>query len=215
MCKGLTTLPATCLKSAKDIKHKIGFLLHKPEFPPDQEHIKEKTNTTKRDYHDACVGCSVLGCGLLGTLHGSSAVFSCSGHVLPGRTVFTTFLKAEFSQENMEFWKACEEYKTSAPKKMAAKAKQIYDQYIEADSLNEVNLDSATREETRQNLSNAGPFCFDEAQQKIFTLMEKDSYRRFLYSKLIQDLSPLPTTTPLSAMEKRGGKRGCSENSGA
>ncbi|KAK6308853.1 hypothetical protein J4Q44_G00203160 [Coregonus suidteri] len=201
MCKGLTTLPATCLKSAKDIKHKIGFLLHKPEFPPDQEHIKEKTNTTKRVSPTDVEKWKQS----FNNLMNSEA----------GRTVFTTFLKAEFSQENMEFWKACEEYKTSAPKKMAAKAKQIYDQYIEADSLNEVNLDSATREETRQNLSNAGPFCFDEAQQKIFTLMEKDSYRRFLYSKLIQDLSPLSTTTPLSAMEKRGGKRGCSENSGA
>ncbi|XP_041704448.1 regulator of G-protein signaling 4 [Coregonus clupeaformis] len=201
MCKGLTTLPATCLKSAKDIKHKIGFLLHKPEFPPDQEHIKEKTNTTKRVSP--------------ADVEKWKQSFNNLMNSEAGRTVFTTFLKAEFSQENMEFWKACEEYKTSAPKKMAAKAKQIYDQYIEADSLNEVNLDSATREETRQNLSNAGPFCFDEAQQKIFTLMEKDSYRRFLYSKLIQDLSPLPTTTPLSAMEKRGGKRGCSENSGA
>lgn len=55
-----------------------------------------------------------------------------------GRTVFTTFLKAEFSQENMEFWKACEKYKMSAPKNMAGKAKQIYDQYIAADALNEV-----------------------------------------------------------------------------
>lgn len=79
----------------------------------------------------------------------------------------------------------------------------------------QVNLDSATREETRQNLSIAGLSCFDDAQQKIFTLMEKDSYRRFLCSKLIQDLSPLPTTTQLSALEKRGGMRGCSENGGA
>ncbi|XP_029606614.1 regulator of G-protein signaling 4 [Salmo trutta] len=201
MCKGLATLPATCMKSAKDIKHKIGFLLHKPEFPPDKEQIKEKTNIAKR-VSPADVEKWKLS---FNNLMNSEA----------GRTVFTTFLKAEFSQENMEFWKACEKYKMSAPKNMAGKAKQIYGQYIAADALNEVNLDSATREETRQNLSNAGPSCFDNAQQKIFTLMEKDSYRRFLCSKLIQDLSPLPTTTQLSALEKRGGMRGCSENGGA
>lgn len=51
-----------------------------------------------------------------------------------------------------------------------------------------VNLDAVTREETRQNVSNACPSCFDEAQKIIYTLMEKDSYRRFLNSKLIQDL---------------------------
>uniref|UniRef100_A0A4W5KFA1 Regulator of G protein signaling 4 n=1 Tax=Hucho hucho TaxID=62062 RepID=A0A4W5KFA1_9TELE len=188
-----------CLNLIFIPSHKIGFLLHKPEFPPDKEQIKEKTNIAKR----------------VSPADVEKWKLSFNNLMNTGRTVFTTFLKAEFSQENMEFWKACEKYKMSAPKNMAAKAKQIYDQYITADALNEVNLDSATREETRQNLSNAGPFCFDNAQQKIFTLMEKDSYRRFLYSKLIQDLSPLPTTTQLSALEKRGGMRGCSENSGA
>lgn len=45
-----------------------------------------------------------------------------------------------------------------------------------------------TREETRHNVKNACASCFDEAQKMIYTLMEKDSYRRFLKSKLIQDL---------------------------
>ncbi|XP_008493051.1 regulator of G-protein signaling 4 isoform X3 [Calypte anna] len=31
MCKGLAALPATCLKSAKDMKHRLGFLLQKSE----------------------------------------------------------------------------------------------------------------------------------------------------------------------------------------
>lgn len=53
----------------------------------------------------------------------------------------------------------------------------------------QVNLDAATREETRQNVENAGPCCFDEAQKVIYTLMEKDSYRRFLNSKLMHKLS--------------------------
>ncbi|XP_025899536.1 regulator of G-protein signaling 4 isoform X2 [Nothoprocta perdicaria] len=31
MCKGLAALPATCLKSAKDMKHRLGFLLQKSD----------------------------------------------------------------------------------------------------------------------------------------------------------------------------------------
>ncbi|XP_010870592.2 regulator of G-protein signaling 4 [Esox lucius] len=198
MCKGLSTLPATCLKSAKDIKHKIGFLLHMPEFPSDYEQVKEKTTAVKR-VSSADVNNWKLS---FNNLMNSEA----------GRSVFATFLKSEFSQENMEFWNACEGYKVSAPNKMAAKAKEIYAEYVKADSPNEVNLDSATREETRKNVLNAGPSCFDNAQQKIFTLMEKDSYRRFLRSRLIQDLSPLPTGIQSFAVQKRGGKIGCSEN---
>lgn len=47
----------------------------------------------------------------------------------------------------------------------------------------QVNLDSATREQTRRNLLAPTATCFDEAQRKIFHLMEKDSYRRFLKSR--------------------------------
>lgn len=49
-------------------------------------------------------------------------------------------------------------------------------------------MDAVTREETRQNVSQAHPSCFDEAQKMIYILMEKDSYRRFLHSTLVQDL---------------------------
>uniref|UniRef100_A0A4W6F947 Regulator of G protein signaling 4 n=1 Tax=Lates calcarifer TaxID=8187 RepID=A0A4W6F947_LATCA len=108
--------------------------------------------------------------------------------VVAGRAVFTTFLRSEFSEENMDFWLACEDYKKTAPSKLMTRAKQIYQQYVEADAPNEVNLDAATREETRQNVENACPSCFDEAQRMIYVLMAKDSYRRFLNSKLIQDL---------------------------
>lgn len=55
-----------------------------------------------------------------------------------GRTVFTAFLKSEFSQENVDFWIACEDYKNTPPSKMATKAKQIYQQFVEADAPNEV-----------------------------------------------------------------------------
>lgn len=55
-----------------------------------------------------------------------------------GRSVFTSFLKSEFSEENMNFWVACEEYKKMAPSKLASRAQQIYQQYVEADAPKEV-----------------------------------------------------------------------------
>uniref|UniRef100_A0A3B3Z7Q0 RGS domain-containing protein n=1 Tax=Periophthalmus magnuspinnatus TaxID=409849 RepID=A0A3B3Z7Q0_9GOBI len=101
---------------------------------------------------------------------------------LLGRAVFSSFLRSEFSEENLMFWEACEEYKKSPASQLQSRAVKIYQQYIEADAPNEVNLDAATRDLTKQNLDHACPTCFDEAQKMIYLLMEKDSYRRFLHS---------------------------------
>ncbi|XP_034567385.1 regulator of G-protein signaling 4-like [Notolabrus celidotus] len=196
MCKGLATLPATCLKSAKDIKHKISFLLQKPEpQTADQKQTKEKTA-------NAAAAKRVPSASEVEKWKES---FS---HVMSsetGRTVFTSFLQSEFSKENMDFWVACENYKKTDPAKFATRAKKIYQQFVEADAPNEVNLDAATREETRQNVENPCPSCFNEAQKMIYTLMEKDSYRRFLNSKLIKDLCQ----TQRSATEEKKGKKNC------
>lgn len=201
MCKGLATLPATCLKSAKDIKHKISFLLQKPEPQAvDQKQTKEKSANAAAKRVPNCA-----------ELEKWMESFS---HVMSsdmGRAVFTSFLRSEFSEENMDFWLACEDYKKTAPSKMATRARQIYQQYVEADAPNEVNLEAATREETRQNVENACPSCFDTAQKKIYTLMEKDSYRRFLKSKLVQDLCQKRQTS--AAPEKKERKTSdCAEN---
>lgn len=201
MCKGLAILPATCLKSAKDIKHKISFLLQKPEpHAADPKQMKEKTTA-------AAAAKRVPSAAEVEKWKES---FS---HVMSsetGRAVFTSFLRSEFSEENMDFWVACENYKRTAPSKLATRAKQIYQQYVEPDAPNEVNLDASTREETKQNMENACPACFDEAQKMIYTLMEKDSYRRFLRSKLIQSLCQTPTAAASAAQEKKN--RDCTEN---
>ena len=58
--------------------------------------------------------------------------------MLAGRTIFTSFLRSEFSEENMDFWVVCEDYKRTPPSKLLTRAKQIYEQYVEADAPNEV-----------------------------------------------------------------------------
>ncbi|XP_058014958.1 regulator of G-protein signaling 3 isoform X18 [Ahaetulla prasina] len=79
---------------------------------------------------------------------------------------------------------------------MIAKAKKIFTEYIAVQSCKEVNLDSYTREHTKENLQNISWGCFDLAQRRIYGLMEKDSYPRFLRSELYLDLINLRKPSP-------------------
>ncbi|XP_051561819.1 regulator of G-protein signaling 4 [Myxocyprinus asiaticus] len=199
MCKGLAALPATCLKSAKDIKHKIGFLLQKPD-PQEQKALKEKAKATVVNR--------------ISPVETEKWKTSFSNLIKNdvGRNAFAAFLQSEFSQENIEFWEACEDFKQTSVCKMDTKARKIFEQYVEADSPKEVNLDSSTRENTRKNLESCDGSCFDEAQSKIFTLMEKDSYRRFLKSQLFLELSQPPMDNKPCDLDKRG-KQNISDHS--
>ncbi|XP_034059498.1 regulator of G-protein signaling 3a isoform X8 [Gymnodraco acuticeps] len=119
-----------------------------------------------------------------------------------GLAAFRAFLRTEFSEENLEFWLACEEYKkVKSQSKMASKAKKIFAEYIAIQSCKEVNLDSYTRDHTKDNLQNVTRSCFDLAQRRIYGLMEKDSYPRFLRSELYVDLinQKKASSTPTSS----------------
>ncbi|XP_044530067.1 regulator of G-protein signaling 4 [Gracilinanus agilis] len=54
MCKGLAALPATCLRSAKDMKHRLGFLLQKTDScDQNSSHSKkEKASSSQRVSHE-------------------------------------------------------------------------------------------------------------------------------------------------------------------
>ncbi|XP_058630648.1 regulator of G-protein signaling 3a isoform X2 [Onychostoma macrolepis] len=119
-----------------------------------------------------------------------------------GLAAFRAFLRTEFSEENLDFWLACEDYKKiKSQSKMTSKAKKIFAEFIAIQSCKEVNLDSYTREHTKENLQNIDRSCFDLAQRRIYGLMEKDSYARFLRSELYMDLvnQKKPSTTSTSS----------------
>ncbi|XP_044275676.1 regulator of G-protein signaling 2-like [Varanus komodoensis] len=106
-----------------------------------------------------------------------------------GRSAFHSFLESEFSEENLDFWVACEDYrKLQGCDKLQDNARKIYDQYITIQAPNEVNLDSQTRDVTNRNILLPTRSCFEQAQKRIFGLMEKDSYPRFLRSIVYQSL---------------------------
>ncbi|XP_038650843.1 regulator of G-protein signaling 4-like [Scyliorhinus canicula] len=176
MCKGLAALPATCLRSAKDMKHRLGFLLPKAETLRDHSSAfikKDKTSHRLSNEEVKKWGESLL--QLMSHKHGLVA--------------FTEFLQSEYSEENIRFWLACEEYrKCKSPAKLASKAKKIFNEYIAVEAPREVNLEPQVREKTSENILEPTSACFDEAQSKIQTLMQRDSYPRFLKSKVYLDL---------------------------
>ncbi|XP_005375155.1 PREDICTED: regulator of G-protein signaling 1 [Chinchilla lanigera] len=109
-----------------------------------------------------------------------------------GQDVFGNFLKSEFSEENIEFWLACEDYKKTESNLLHSKAENIYKVFVHSEAAKQINIDFRTRESTAKKIKSPTPTCFDEAQKLIYTLMEKDSYPRFLksdiYLNLLNDL---------------------------
>lgn len=62
-----------------------------------------------------------------------------------GKKVFHEFLRCEYSDENILFWNACEEFKKeSNQRKMEEKAESIYTDYISILSPKEVSASSCT-----------------------------------------------------------------------
>ncbi|KAM9770097.1 regulator of G-protein signaling 5 isoform 1-T1 [Menidia menidia] len=99
-----------------------------------------------------------------------------------GLQAFRGFLRSEFSEENLRFWLACEDYRLSPAGLQKLKASSIYSQFINPDAPLEVNLDAETREALLDVMDSPCGHTFKEAQQRIYSLMAKDSFPRFLRS---------------------------------
>jgi len=106
-----------------------------------------------------------------------------------GRKIFREFLRCEYSEENILFWLACEDLKKeNNPEKVEEKARMIYEDYVSILSPREVSLDSSVREIVNKNMMSPHKETFDEAQLQIYTLMSRDSYRRFIVSPLYKEM---------------------------
>ncbi|XP_055773664.1 regulator of G-protein signaling 4-like isoform X1 [Salvelinus fontinalis] len=155
MCKGLSSLPSSCLEKAKGMRVKLSHLADKQEWT----HHKHRVHEDR-------------------TLQGLESLLN--GKI--GQKAFLWFLQSEFSEENLQFWLACEEYRVTPPWQQGAKAQSMYCQYINPGSPQEVNLDAETREALLRVMEEPAGDTFHEAQQHVYHLMAKDSYPRFLRS---------------------------------
>lgn len=101
-------------------------------------HITQKKKKEKKNAHRRVIpGVEAPRRGCHGTLVNSPLVFPPPSD---GLAAFRAFLRTEFSEENLEFWLACEEYKKiKSQSKMASKAKKIFAEYIAIQSCKEVS----------------------------------------------------------------------------
>jgi len=124
-----------------------------------------------------------------------------------GLQTFAEYLKKEFSHENIYFWCACQKYKsiTESGVDRLRIARDIMERHLDPGATEPVNVDSAARSSTQENLSQASNelppdlHLFTEAQAQIYSLMKFDSFTRFLKSdiyknSLLADMAgnPLP-----------------------
>lgn len=106
-----------------------------------------------------------------------------------GVSVFGAFLRSEFSEENLQFYLACEQYRHSSNNfSLQRRAKHICATYIQPGAPREVNLDSKTRELTLQLLQAPSRTSLLPAQKRVYSLLDTDCYPRFLQSDIYLSL---------------------------
>jgi len=67
----------------------------------------------------------------------ANPVFPCC--FADGLMLFRNFLCSEYSEENIEFWIACEEYKSLKSRQHTQRAQKIYSDYVTVHAPKEVN----------------------------------------------------------------------------
>ncbi|XP_063056249.1 regulator of G-protein signaling 16 [Engraulis encrasicolus] len=177
MGKGLAVLPATCMERVKELKAHFSSFLQRQDWSLPCLPYRGKPRPSLEE----CLQWRESFERLLSCKHGLYA--------------FRAFLISEFSEENIAFYLACEDFKrTRSSAKQHSKAEKIYNEFIGTEAPREVNIDHETQEITRANLCEPTPCCFELAQRRVYILMEKDCYPRFLrspgYRDLVSQLTP-------------------------
>jgi len=105
-----------------------------------------------------------------------------------GRKLFDEFLKKEFSRENLQFWIACENLKSvKEDKEFNLQVDVIFKIYILPTAHDEVSLEGRVKDQLLRKRGKPTRDIFNEAQTKIYSLMHRDSFPRFLNSQLFKE----------------------------
>lgn len=73
----------------------------------------------------------------------NEVMFSC---VTDGQKAFRDFMKSEYCEENLDFWFACQEFKTfDSQEELTRRAARIYEEFISAESPRQVKIYSTGR----------------------------------------------------------------------
>lgn len=117
-----------------------------------------------------------------------------------GARLFENYLRKEYSHENIVFWKEVRALETGSERNLREKVQRIYREFVAAGSPSELNLDGKTHQSILEELERPSRYIFDSAQRHVWTLMEKDTYPRFLRS---DDYAELLRTARHTSHKKR------------
>lgn len=105
-------------------------------------------------------------------------------------TLFRRFLKDQCITRNLNFWLACEGYRSSDPSKRLELARAIYVKFLKSTAPSHVSIFNQTRRKIqialRLNLQ-PGQDLFDLAQEEVLVMMEQNELRQFLCSDVFSD----------------------------
>ncbi|CAK1581742.1 unnamed protein product [Parnassius mnemosyne] len=106
-----------------------------------------------------------------------------------GLQEFTSFLRKEYSHENIRFWLAVMDLRRSSTKQIPKKLEEIYEEFLKPGAPCEINIDGATAERVTEGLRSGSRYAFDHAADHVYSLLlKKDCYPRFIRSDHFQRL---------------------------
>lgn len=103
---------------------------------------------------------------------------------------FRNFLKAQYSEENINFYLACEKFRHLNPEKVGKDlikfmATQIFNDHLSETARHRVNINYDCLQNIVHQIKNPNPGLLLDAQKEIFDLMRTDCYPRFCKTWLL------------------------------
>ncbi|XP_013195346.2 uncharacterized protein LOC106138673 isoform X1 [Amyelois transitella] len=106
-----------------------------------------------------------------------------------GLQEFTSFLRKEYSHENIRFWLAVMDLRRSSTKQIPKKLEEIYEEFLKPGAPCEINIDGATAERVAEGIKSGSRYALDHAAEHVYNLLlKKDCYPRFVRSDHFQRL---------------------------
>ncbi|KAG6452727.1 hypothetical protein O3G_MSEX007743 [Manduca sexta] len=106
-----------------------------------------------------------------------------------GLQEFTSFLRKEYSHENIRFWLAVMDLRRSSTKQIPKKLEEICEEFLKPGAPCEINIDGATAERVAEGLRTGSRYALDHAADHVYgLLLKKDCYPRFIRSDHFQRL---------------------------
>lgn len=107
-----------------------------------------------------------------------------------GVQLFTKQLKDEYAVENMDFWKAVNNFKDSNPQgeRLKKEARKIFNLYIAEDADTPINVNGRLKTTLKEAIEDPNTDMFDDAQKLVFQLMKDGAYKRFISEENLQNI---------------------------